>query len=326
MKAGYDTPLYLLPFDHRQSYVADMFHFKPPLSADQHARVVASKQIIYEGFREALDSDLPGHPPTSCAGILVDEEFGAEILHDAIARAYITAISVEKSGSEEFEFEYGDAFAAHIEAFKPSFAKVLVRYNPQGDAALNLRQTARLKQLSDYCQAAGQRFMFELLVPATKMQMAQVDADKDSYDRQIRPLLMCQVIRILQDAGVEPDVWKIEGLDRREDCEQLIEVARRDGRDEVVCIVLGRGADQARVESWLTTAAAVPGFIGFAVGRTTFWDAVADFVSNKITREDAISRIAQRYRDWILIFEKARSENADEARSHTSNLTRNVSA
>ena len=306
MNPGYSTPLYLLPFDHRESYVTGMFHFKLPLTADEHEAVAGSKQIIYDGFRQALASEVPA----ACAGILVDEEFGADILRDAAKRGYVTAISVERSGSDEFEFEYGNGFAAHLDAFKPSFAKVLVRYNPEGDAALNLRQTARLKQLSDYCRSAAQRFMFELLVPATKVQMERVRADKNAYDRQVRPALMRQAIHALQDAGVEPDVWKIEGLDRREDCEQLVETARRGGRGNIGCIVLGRGADEKTLANWLETAAPVPGFIGFAVGRTTFWDAVADYQSKKATRQEAVSRIAQRYREWITIFEHARVSHA----------------
>ena len=218
----------------------------------------------------------------------------------------MTALSTEQSGSNEFEFEFGAAFAEHIEAFHPTFAKALVRYNPEGDAALNRRQTAKLKQLSDYCRSSGQLFMFELLVPAAKAQMNRVQSDKATYDLRIRPELMLQTIRSLQDAGDEPDVWKIEGLDRREDCERVVETARRDGRHNVGCIVLGRGADQRRVTGWLETAASVSGFIGFAVGRTTFWDAVADYVAKNASRQEAVSRVAKRYGEWVAVFERAR--------------------
>jgi myo-inositol catabolism protein IolC len=300
-RPGYSQPLYLLPFDHRNSYVTDMFHFTPPLSVEQRAAVVESKQVIYDGFRQAAADGVPA----TRAGILVDEEFGADILRDAIARQSVTALSTERSGSEEFEFEYGTDFAAHIEAFRPTFAKVLVRYNPEGDAGCNRRQTSRLKELSDYCAANHQRFMFELLVPATPAQLDRLHADQDAYDLTLRPELMVETIRALQDAGVEPDIWKIEGLDRREDCERMVAMARRDGRSEVGCIVLGRGADEKKVVSWLETAASVPGFIGFAVGRTSFWDAVADYVARRATRQEASSRIAQRYREWAAIFERA---------------------
>ena len=298
MSLGYDKALYLLPFDHRQSYVDGLFGFKPPLSASQREEVIDSKQLIFEGFRQALAEGVP----RDAAAILVDEEFGAHILSDAHRRGFVTALSVEKSGVDEFEFEYGEDFASHIEAFDPSFAKVLVRYNPEGDKALNLRQANRLKRLSDYCQRSRRRFMFELLVPATTDQLARTDGDMDAFDRQMRPPLMLQAIQALQAAGVEPDVWKIEGLDGRDDCQRIVTLARRDGRDGVGCIVLGRGADEARVRNWLATAGSVEGFIGFAVGRTTFWDAVAGYRAQKLTRNEAASQIARRLRDWVDVF------------------------
>ncbi len=301
MSRGYARPLYLLPFDHRHSYETGMFELEPPLTPEQHRRVADSKRVIYEGFRQALGTGLP----MARAGILVDEEFGAEILRDATERGYVTALATEKSGTEELELEYGAAFAQHIEAFKPTFAKVLVRYNPEDDAARNRRQRALLAQLSDYCRVAGQLFMVELLVPATAAQLERVQADRAAYDLRLRPDLVLQAIRAFQDAGIEPDVWKVEGLDRREDCERVVETARRGGRRDVGCIVLGRGADEKKVMGWLETAASVPGFIGFAVGRTTFWESVADYQARKATRQEAASRIAQRFRGWAAIFERA---------------------
>ena len=185
MNLGYNRPLYLLPFDHRHSYVTGMFNFNPPLTVEQHEAVADSKRVIYDGFRQALGKEVP----IASAAILVDEEFGADILRDAVKSGYVTALSTEKSGSSEFEFEFGAAFAEHIEAFGPTFAKALVRYNPEGDAPLNRRQTARLKQLSDYCRSSDQLFMFELLVPATKAQMDRVQADRQTFDLRVRPAL-----------------------------------------------------------------------------------------------------------------------------------------
>ena len=302
MNPGYDRALYLLPFDHRRSFVADMFGFEMPLAAQQRDQVTDSKQLIYEGFRQALAEGIS----SESAGILVDEEFGADILRDAHTRGHVTALSVERSGTEEFDFEYGADFASHIAAFDPTFAKVLVRYNPDGDHALNLRQVARLKQLSEHCALSQRRFMFELLVPATDEQLKGAGGDKDVFDRQTRPLLMQRTLRALQDAGIEPDVWKIEGLDHPADCARIVEIARRRGRDTVGCIVLGRGADEAKVRSWLAIAAAVPGFIGFAVGRTSFWDAVSSYRAQTLSRTEAATQIARRFREWVDIFEAGR--------------------
>jgi myo-inositol catabolism protein IolC len=114
---------------------------------------------------------------------------------------------------------------------------------------------------------------------------------------------MIDTIHALQDAGVEPDVWKIEGLDRRGDCEKIVEAARRGGRATVGCIVLGRGSDEQAVVRWLTVAASVTGFIGFAVGRTTWLDAVTQWRAHTIGREAAVAQIARRFRQWAAIFE-----------------------
>jgi myo-inositol catabolism protein IolC len=303
MPVGYDKPLYILPFDHRRSYGSEVFGFKDPLTPDQTAQIAASKQVIYDGFKKAVESGVPNEK----SGILVDEEFGAAILRDAAKQGFRTAMAVEKSGQNEFDFEYGDQFAAHLDEFKPTFAKVLVRYNPEGNAELNQRQAARLKKLGDYCLRAGRLFMFELLVPAEPAQLQKVGGDKKLYDRDVRPALMVRSIRELQNAGVEPDVWKIEGLDRHEDCVKVVEVARRDGRTKVGCIVLGRGEDEQKVIHWLQTAAPVEGFIGFAVGRSTFLEPILQLRNGKLSAMAASAEIARRYRKWVDVFEQARA-------------------
>jgi 5-dehydro-2-deoxygluconokinase len=145
--------------------------------------------------------------------------------------------------------------------------------------------------------------MFELLVPAEKAQLDRVKGDRRSYDLELRPQLMTQTMEKLQNAGVEPDVWKVEGLERHEDCERVVDAARRGGRNQVGCIILGRGEDDGRVREWLATAAAVPGFIGFAVGRTSFWDPLVDWRAKKITRSAAVAEIARRYQEFVEMFE-----------------------
>jgi 5-dehydro-2-deoxygluconokinase len=301
MNVGYNKPLYVLPFDHRGSFQTKMFGWKGTLTPQQTAEVAAAKQVVYDGFKAAVAAGVA----KAKAGILVDEQFGAAILRDAAGHGYTTCAPAEKSGQDEFDFEYGEEFGKHIEEFNSTFCKVLVRYNPEGDKALNQRQAGRLKRLSDWLHAHKKLYMFELLVPAEKAQLDRIKGDKKAYDLELRPGLMARAINELQDAGVEADVWKIEGLDRREDCVKIVSAARRGGRDRVGCIVLGRGEDDKKVREWLATAAAVPGFTGFAVGRTTFWDPLVDWRAGKVKREAAVAEIARRYREWADIFEKA---------------------
>jgi myo-inositol catabolism protein IolC len=299
---GFTQPLYVLPFDHRGSFETGMFGWHGDLAPEQTAQIADAKQVIYDGFKAALAAGVPQQN----AAILVDEQFGAAILRDAAASGYHFAMPAEKSGQEEFDFQYGDDFAAHIETFHPTFCKVLVRYNPGGDKKLNQEQAARLAKLSSYLQSANRSlFMFELLVPAEKSQLEKLNGDKKAYDLQLRPQLMIGAIQELQDAGVEADIWKIEGLDRREDCEKIVATARRNGRDKVGCIILGRGENEDKVREWLTTAAAVPGFIGFAVGRTDFWQPLVDWRAGKQSREAAVQAISNHYQEFTKIFIEA---------------------
>ncbi len=306
MQLGFNRPLYVLPFDHRGSFQTAMFGWKGTLTPEQTEQIAAAKRVIYDGFTAAL----AGGGPKDRAGILVDEQFGASILRDAAAHGYLTACPAEKSGQAEFDFEYGEHFADHIERFHPTFCKVLVRYNPDGDPALNRRQAGRLRRLSEHLRDTGRsRFMFELLVPAEKRHLDALHGDKRAYDRELRPRLTVKAIQELQAAQVEPDIWKIEGLERREDCETIVATARRNGRDEVGCIVLGRGEDTKQVRDWLTVAAGVPGFIGFAVGRTVFWDPLVAWLAKKTTREAAVAEVARRYKQFVDTFDAARTSS-----------------
>ena len=299
---GYDKPLYILPFDHRASFEKGLFGFTAPLTAEQTATVAASKQVVYDGLQLALTKGVK----RETAGILVDEQFGAAILRDARAKGLITACPAEKSGQNEFDFEYGDKFREHITEFKPTFIKALVRYNPEDDETMNRRQAARLKTLADWGHENGHYFMFELLVPMTKDQSDRLEGDQHLFDHDLRPSLMISAIKELQGLGVEPDVWKIEGLDRREDAAAVAAACRRDGRDKVGCILLGRGSNEAGIVHWLQAAAPLPAYIGFAVGRTSFWKPLAALRDKTMSREQAVAEIAANYLKWVNTFEDAR--------------------
>jgi myo-inositol catabolism protein IolC len=298
MELGYDGPLFILAFDHRGSFQKKFFGVTGEPTAQEAERISDAKHVIFEGFLRALDE---GADRTS-AGLLVDEQFGAAIARTAKGDGLILAMPVEKSGQDEFDFEYGDEYGKHIEEFDPVFTKVLVRYNPAGDGAMNERQTERLRELSDWLHERGRKFLFELLVPPTKEQLATVSDDPDRFDTELRPQLMLAAIAELQQSGVEPDVWKIEGIDRREDCEAIATQTRMGGRDAVACVVLGRGADEAAVDHWLRTGAGVPGYIGFAIGRTIWWNPLKEFVDGTAMREDAAARISANYRRFVDVY------------------------
>jgi myo-inositol catabolism protein IolC len=295
MTLGYDKPLYMLAFDHRGSFQNDLLGIDGVPTPAEADRIADAKRVLYTAFEFAVANGVD----RDAAGILVDEQFGADVAVRARVAGVALAMPVEKSGQAEFDFEFGADFGRHIEMYDPAFAKVLVRYNPEGDVELNRRQAQRLRELSEWLHARGRKLLFELLVPATADQLARVGGDSERYDLELRPGLLAEAIRELQGAGVEPDIWKIEGLDRREDCERVVEQARSDGRDSVACIVLGRGADETRVLHWLEQGAGVPGYIGFAVGRTLWWDELSDYVAGRIERGETARRIARNYERMV---------------------------
>lgn len=286
--------LLILAFDHRASFLAKMFGIKGRQpTVDEKRQIEDYKKAIFEGFRLATKQKVP----KEIAGLLVDEEFGAGVLREAKKDGLMFAMPVEKSGQDEFDFDYGEDFAKHIVEFDPTFVKVLVRYNPEVDVAMNKRQLQRLKRLSDYLAKNDRTFLFELIVPASDAQLAKLGGSKEKYDLELRPKLMVDSIREIQDAGVEPAIWKLEGVDKPESARAVVAQTQSGGR-KVGVITLGRGESKEKVQEWLKVGAKIPGIIGFAVGRTIFWDPLANFKAGKTDRKQAVEAIARNYGEF----------------------------
>jgi myo-inositol catabolism protein IolC len=302
MALGYDGKLYILAFDHRGSFQKKMFGIQGEPTAEETATIADAKHLIYEGMEVAVKRGLDA----SATGVLVDEQFGGDIPEEARAEGLKLSMPVEKSGQNEFDFEYGAEFGAHIEQFNPDFSKVLVRYNPDDpDTEMNERQLSRLKELADWLHANDRKFLFELLVPATDKQLESVDGSSDRYDAELRPELMRRAIEGCQKLGIEVDIWKIEGVDEQSDAAMLAEQARTgEGREGVTCVLLGRGASTEKVEEWLRAASPVQGFIGFAIGRSIWWDALKSFLDKELDREAAAAKIADNYLHFVGVYEK----------------------
>jgi myo-inositol catabolism protein IolC len=301
MQLGYDQKLYILAFDHRGSFQKKFFGIEGEPDAEQTAMIADAKHLIFEGMLLAVGEGADA----SVTGVLVDEQFGSTVPEEAKAKGLKLAMPAERSGQNMFDFQYDDEFGAHIESFDPDFTKVLVRYNPDGDAAENETQLQKLKRLSDWLHSKQRKFLFELLVPAEPAQLESVGGSDERYDAELRPELMRRAIEAIQNFGIEVDIWKIEGVDERSDCEMLAAQARSGGRDGVVCVVLGRGANDEKVDEWLEAAAPVDGFVGFAIGRSIWWNPLKAYVDGKIERGAGAQQIAENYLRFVKVYERA---------------------
>jgi myo-inositol catabolism protein IolC len=302
MALGYDGKLYILAFDHRGSFQKKMFGIEGDPTPEETKTITDAKRLVFEGMEKAVERGVDA----SAAGVLVDEQFGGDVPRLAREHGLALAMPVEKSGQDMFDFQYGDEFGKHIEQFDPQFSKVLVRYNPDGDEEANRTQLDKLKRLADWLHDHDRLFLFELLVPAEPAQLESVGGDADRYDAELRPELMRRAIENIQNHGIEVDIWKIEGVDAREDAERLVKQTRTgEGRENVVSVLLGRGASDEKVDHWLQVAAPVEGFVGFAIGRSIWWDALKGFLEGNLDREAAADQIADNYLRFIKVYDDA---------------------
>ena len=294
-------PLLILAMDHRDSFAKLFGVSDGEASPADEAAMRAAKLLIYHGVRDARSQLDAGQ-----AGVLVDEELGAAVLREARDDRLVVAMPVEKSGQKLFELQYGDDTEAHIEEFAPDYVKVLVRMNPADSPDDTEHQLAGLANLSTLLIRRGTPFLYELLVPATDEQLKQVGSQQ-AYDRDLRPALVTEVIATNQQAGVEPTLWKIEGLDATAAARDVVAAAKAGGRT-ADCIVLGRDAPKDVLDHWLAVAAPVPGFVGFAIGRSIWEDAL------KIHRRDSDdARLVETVRDNYLHFARTYLESSHPA-------------
>jgi myo-inositol catabolism protein IolC len=302
MALGYDGKLYILAFDHRGSFQKKMFGIEGDPTPEETKTITDAKRLVFEGMEKAVERGLDA----STAGVLVDEQFGGDVPKLAKEHGLKLSMPAEKSGQNEFDFQYGDEFGDHILSFDPAFTKVLVRLNPEGDEEMNERQLGRLKRLADWLHENDRLFLFELLVPAEDHQLEKAGGDSDRYDAELRPELMRRAIEQIQDYGVEVDIWKIEGVDTQQDAQMLVDQTRKgEGREGVVSVLLGRGASDEKVDHWLRQAAPVEGMVGFAIGRSIWWDSLKGFLSGDIEREAAAEQIADNYQRFIKVYDDA---------------------
>jgi 5-dehydro-2-deoxygluconokinase len=298
MSIGYDGALYLLAFDHRGAFKKAVLGHAGDITEDEERRVRDAKAVVFAGVEAAAGRGIDA----GALGVLVDERFGGDIPRRAKAAGMRLAMPVEESDQSVFTFAYGDAFGDHIAAFDPDFAKVLVRHNPEGEDEGNRLQLKRLKRLSDWLRAHDRKLLFELLVPPETGQLERVGGNLRRFEREARPDLTRRAMAEVQDAGIEVDVWKLEGVDRRSDCVMLVEQARREGRAGVACILLGAGADDDTVDHWLSEAAAVDGFVGFAIGRSIWAVPLQGYLAGELHAGQTAAQIADRYERFVAVY------------------------
>ena len=297
---GYSEDLYILAFDHRGTITKGLLGVEGREPTEEEANKVSEmKQIIFDGFLKANESGITGGDPA----ILVDETFGLEVQQKAKEMNIKFAAPVEKSGQKVFDFEYGNQYGEKINEVGADFVKILVRWNPDDDEGTRETQGNRVKELSDWLSKNDKKFLLEFLVPATEEQLASVENDQARYDSEIRPKLAVKVVQEMRERGADPDIWKIEGLETVEDCENVAAAIKTGDRENVMAVVLGRGASDEKVNEWLRAGSSVDGYRGFAIGRSIFWNALKGYHEGEKTKDEAVEEIAESYLGFLSVYQ-----------------------
>jgi myo-inositol catabolism protein IolC len=266
---SWTRPLMVFAMDHRDSY-RTLLGLPHPHSDAELRRAREVKAAVFGGFADAVQT----MPDADGVALLIDAEYGDHLIDAARRLGSLICLPLERSGQAELQWEYEDEFDGVVDRLRPDLVKILMRYNADGDAALNARQADRAAQMSAWCLDRSLPLMLEVLIPPTAAQRELTADDASAWDAKLRPELQVRAIEELRAAGSDPSIWKVEGLDDNADARRMVEAARAGGRDDVSCIVLGRGADLDRIEQWLAVGAATDGYVGFAVGRS-LWNGPA---------------------------------------------------
>jgi myo-inositol catabolism protein IolC len=295
--------LLILAADHRDGLERDMYGLTAPPTPAQAARISADKLLVYQALLDAA----PRLPAEIHPGVLIDEQYGASVaeLASHSAGAVSVCMPLEASGQEWFGFAYGDDWQRHAAFFAAGHVKVLVRDNPGLEPARREQQADRLGQVSAWAARAGRSLILELRVPATGTDQDATEGDTERYDDELRPGHTVAVMEYLQDRGVEPALWTIEGLGRHDDAVAVAAMAQRGGR-EARCLVGGRHAEYDTLQHWLQVAAPIPGWAGFAIGRSIWWDPLHAHLRHLNTAGEARRRIRAAYLDHARYYLKAR--------------------
>ena len=273
-------PLQVLAFDHRTQFEDSCKQHNQPTS-----RITEFKSLVFEGFKKVATErpDLP-------LALLVDPQYGADILQDSAYASYSVGAPIEQAGSYPVEWLCGEELHEHLLS-RPSewFVKVLWHYHTDLPATEKERQLIQLKRLEEICQLLDRRLMLELILPAHLSQdgTAMAAAIEEVYEAQITPFW-----------------WKIMALDTKMEWQQVTDALDRHD-SEAGIIVLGKNAPLETFPAWFKTLRSTPHTCGFAIGRSIFWKPWESFISGSMAPDEIPSIIEKNYVAVLEMWEAA---------------------
>jgi myo-inositol catabolism protein IolC len=277
--------IYMLAADHRWQWEEWCDERSIP-----RARIGEVKRLAYDGFLLARDRSAAVR---ESGALLVDEQYGSGVLADALRAGVTVGTPAEKAGA----FPLTWSAEPFWRALTGAFVKVLVRYRPDDEEAVRDGQWEKLDALQTWCRGAGKPLVVEILV-------ARRGEAEEAFEAVGRPEMLAGFIAEAYRRGLTPEFWKIEGTlspqgARTIDAAIAANAACRQ-------IILGKAAALSTIGRWFAAAAASPTAIGFAIGRSVFWEPSAAFLTGTHTAERAAHDICANYLDLVDAWKQSR--------------------
>jgi 5-dehydro-2-deoxygluconokinase len=167
-----------------------------------------------------------------------------------------------------------------------AFVKVLVRFRPDDADEIRDGQWHQLDMLQAWCRRAETQLVVEVLVPRRQ-------EPEDTFDGAGRPAMLADFIGESYRRGLTPQFWKIEGTPAADGARTIDRAIA--AQPQCRQIILGKAADIATIERWFAAAHNSATAVGFAIGRSVFWEPSTAFLAGSMTAAEAAANICANY-------------------------------
>lgn len=281
-RSGQWPAMRVFAFDHRMQLetIAD------EVGVD-HAGIGAFKQLCLKAAQRVADG-REGY------GILCDGRLGLDALHAAAGTGLWIGRPVEWPGSRPLVLEpgIGEDFGGLAEWPLEHVVKVLCFYHPDDAPALKAAQEETLKRLF----ASARRNRLEMLLEIVASKVGPVDATTAA-----------RVIERFYEIGVYPDWWKLEPMKTGAEWQNACAAIEKHDPHTRGVVVLGLDAAREELEESLRIAARHKLVKGFAVGRTIIGGAAREWLSGRMSDEEAVAYMSGRYKGLCDVWDCARA-------------------
>ncbi|MER8749472.1 5-dehydro-2-deoxygluconokinase [Mesorhizobium sp. M1050] len=230
-------------------------------------------------------------------GMLIDEKYGRKAMFEFARHPFAwLGRPVELPGSRPLRFEFSQDIGSQLTEWPVDHCiKCLCFYHPDDPAALKEEQQQKLRALFEGARKVGRELLIEIIA-----------GKHGKLDDTTIP----RALEELYALGIKPDWWKLEPQASSGAWAKIEAVILKHDPWCRGVVLLGLEAPQDELEAAFAATAKAPIVKGFAVGRTIFVHAAEQWLAGKMSDDEAIADMAQRFEQLTEAWLAARGRKA----------------